>query len=208
MNKPKIFIGMAVYNRIVDVDIMSFCFQLAGQQKYQLLLETVSGPYIDSNKNHMVQDFLTTQCEWLYIWDTDVVIYDPDFFFKLIETANKFNAKVVSAPYFIKTNEADKYCVAHLDENNVLVNYKKGELDKPMLVDAVGAGSMLIHRSVVENMQAPYFQIVPNEVGGMEMPEDFFFCQKVREAGHNIAVDTRISTYHFAPASWVHEATN
>ena len=205
-NKPLVFIGMSVYNRIVDMDILNMCFQIAAERKVYPILETVSGPYIDSNRNRMVQDFLTTQAEWLFFWDTDVVITDSEFLLKMIETAKKLKAKVVAAPYLIK-NDKMEYCAVKLNEEDILINYKKGELDKPQLVDGVGAGSMLIHRSVFDKLEAPYFQIVPNEIGGKEMPEDFYFCAKIREAGFKIAVDTRITTYHFAPASWVHLGT-
>lgn len=197
---------MSVYNRVVDMDIMTMVYQLAAERKVQTIMETVSGPYIDSNRNRMVEDFLSTECEWLYFWDTDVVIVDTEFMLKMIETGEKLDAKVIAIPYKIK-NDKEEYCVVQLDEKGVLINYKEGELTEPRLVSAVGAGSTLIHRSVLEKMKPPYFQIVPNEVGGKEMPEDFYFCQKVRELGFNIAVDTRITTYHFAPAAWVHQGT-
>ena len=47
-------------------------------------------------------------------------------------------AKVVAAPYLIK-NDKMEYCAVKLNEEDILINYKKGELDKPQLVDGVGA---------------------------------------------------------------------
>jgi len=204
MEKPKIFLGFPVYNRMVDMEIMSMVFHIASLQKYQMMLEIMCGPYIDSNRNKMVEDFLKTDLEWLYFWDTDVVIQDPDFFDKLLETSEKMDAPVVAIPYVKKTDN-DEYVTLKLNPNGSMPNYKIGELDEPQIIIATGAGALLIHRDVLEEMTPPYFEINPSKEGGREMPEDYYFCLKVRDLGYKIALDTRIDTYHYGPASWVHK---
>lgn len=201
--KPKIFLGFPVYNRMVDMEIMAKVFHITALQKYEFLMEIMCGPYIDSNRNKMVEDFLKTDFEWLYFWDTDVVIQDPEFFDKLIETSEKFDAPVVAIPY-VKKNELDEYVTLKLEANGAMPNYKVGELSEPQLVVATGAGALMIHRSVLEEMNPPYFEINPSKEGGREMPEDYYFCLKVRDLGYKIALDTRIDTYHYGPAAWVH----
>ena len=202
--KPKIYIGIPVYNRVMDMEIASLLFHMASLQKYEMVLELVCSPYIDSARNMMVENFLKTDFEWIYFWDTDVVIKDPEFFDKLLETAEKFNAPVASATY-VKKNEKGEYVTLKLDGNQ-MPNYKVGELTEPQLITCTGAGSLLIHRSVLEEMKAPYFEINPKP-GGREMPEDYYFCLKVRDLGYNIALDTRIETYHYGPNAWVHHYT-
>lgn len=202
--KPSIYLAFSVYNRIVDMDIMAMCFKMMGSGKYKMAMETVSGPYIDSNRNRMAEDFLKSDCEWLYFWDTDVVIEDEDFLLKLIETSQKLNAPVVGAPYMLKGRD-HKYVVVR-QEDGILINYKEGELIEPLIVQGIGCGSMLIHRSVIEELKSPYFEIIP-KAGGLEAPEDYVFCDKVIKLGYQVACDPRVGTYHFAPAAWEHKAT-
>ena len=202
--KPKIFLGFPVYNRMVDMEILSLVFHIASLQKYEMMLEIMCGPYIDSNRNKMVEDFLKTDFEWLYFWDTDVVIQDPLFFDKLLETSEKMDAPVVSATY-VKKNDSDEYVTLKLNKDGGMPNFKVGELGEPQYVIATGAGSLMIHRSVLEEMKPPYFEINPSSIGGREMPEDYYFCLKVKDLGYKIALDTRIDTYHYGPAAWVHK---
>ena len=204
VEKPSIYLGFPVYNRMVDMEIMSKVFHIASLGKYKLMMELICSPYIDSARNLMVENFLKSDFEWLYFWDTDVVIQDTDFLDKLMETAIKFNAPVASATY-VKKNELGEYVTLKLDGNE-MPNYKLGELTEPQLITCTGAGALLIHRSVLEEMKSPYFEINPKP-GGREMPEDYYFCLKVRELGYNIALDTRIETHHYGPAAWVHKYT-
>jgi hypothetical protein len=90
-------------------------------------------------------------------------------------------------------------------EGNSYPNVKLGELSEPCYLPAVGAGALLIHRSVLEEMKPPYFEINPSKIGGREMPEDYYFCMKVGDLGYKIALDTRVDTYHYGPAAWVHK---
>ncbi len=201
MDKPSVYIGMPIYNRVVDFEIMTMLYQMAAEGNYRLMLDTISGPYIDTNRNRMIKHFLGTNFEWIYFWDTDVVVFDSKFLTKLIETSKKLNAPVVGMPYLIK-GAHNLYAVVSGNEEK-MVNYKVGELVEPQLVFAISGGSMLIHRSVLEEMEDPYFEINPL-AGGREMPEDFYLCNKAHKLGYNVAVDTRIDNYHFAPMAWVH----
>ena len=161
--KPKIFLGFPVYNRMVDMEIMSMVFHMTALQKYEMMVEIMCGPYIDSNRNKMVEDFLKTDYEWLYFWDTDVVIQDPLFFDKMLETSEKLEAPIVSLAY-VKKNEEGEYVHLKLNPDGGMPNYKLGEVGEPEHVICTGAGALLIHRSVLEEMTPPYFEINPSKL--------------------------------------------
>lgn len=58
-----------------------------------------------------------------------------------------------------------------------------------------GLGCALIHRSVFEKMSYPYFKWITYN-SGSQLSEDLFFCEKFKEIGIPIFVDTRVSCGH------------
>ena len=198
-----VYIGMCVYNRAMDMEITSLLFELARSGKYKMGIDFQSSVTVEASRNQIAKNFLTTDCEWLYFWDADVVIKDKEFLDKLIETSKNLNAPVVGAPYLLK-DVGDVYVIAN-QKGNLLINMKKGAIIKPMLVDALGCGSMLIHRSVLEDLEYPWFQTIECKNG--HITEDYNFCLKAKKSGYLVACDPRFDTYHYAPWYWKHESS-
>jgi len=63
-------------------------------------------------------------------------------------------------------------------------------------VDACGAGCMLIKKEVFEKLKKPYFQYIPAGEDTPRKGEDFFFSEKVKEAGFKIYADTSVVCHH------------
>jgi GT2 family glycosyltransferase len=55
----------------------------------------------------------------------------------------------------------------------------------------------MIRRRVFEKLDPPYFKYVYDEMGKLKLGQDFYFCQKAREAGFRIYVHTGILTSHY-----------
>jgi hypothetical protein len=67
--------------------------------------------------------------------------------------------------------------------------------DSPPLekVEFLPGGMMMIHREVYQTTAAPYYLIQYNPRFNLEIGEDYYFCEKVRSAGHEIWIDHELS---------------
>ena len=72
-------------------------------------------------------------------------------------------------------------------------DYKKDSLIE---VDSCGAGCMLIKAEIFKKLKLPYFWYIPKSEDKPRKGEDFYFCEKVKEAGYKIYCDTSILCKH------------
>lgn len=195
----KIFIGFPTYDRRLDIEILFSIVKLKGD--FQLMFDFHGSSIVQQGRNYLVERFLESDCEWLYFWDTDIVIHDDTFLDKLIETSKKLDAGIVGAAYRMKN--PDGYVIGGmLEADGKVHNLKSKEITEPRIVDAVGTGTMLIRRDVLETMPNPWFTFVDHP--GWVMPEDYNFCLKAAEYGFKTAMDPRIITLHYGQAPWAH----
>jgi len=201
----KVFIAFPVYQRQVDVETLISFGRLITETHNEYGVDFMSGSIITSARNYLVGKFLKSGFEWLYFWDSDIVIKDISFIDKLLETAQKLDAKIVGAPYRMKNND-NEYVAGNIvygPDQAIIVRKKVGELEEPLYVDCIGTGSMLIHRSVFEVLPEPWFTIIDQKDGDV-MPEDYNFCLNAKRKGIVTALDPRISTFHFGLSAWPH----
>ena len=197
----KVFFAFPCYDKKVDVEIMATMAQLPPLYPgFNFTIDFISTSLISTARNYLVNKFLATDCEWLYFWDSDVVIRDTSFLNKLLETAGSLNADIVGGAYRIKHNR-ELYAFGNYKDGK-LINFKVGELGQPMLVDTLATGAMMISRKVFEKVPAPWFSFIE----GVEetIPEDHHFCNLASAAGFRIAVDPRFETFHYGSGFWSH----
>lgn len=200
----KVYLAFPTYDKKVDIEILATAVQLpAVYPGTEFTIDFITGSLIASSRNYLVKRFLESDSEWLFFWDADVVIRDTSFLNKLLETARSLNADIVGGAYRIK-HDRELYAFGNYKDGK-LVNFKVGDLKRPMLVDTMATGAMLISRKVLEALPAPWFTIVDKP--DVTTPEDHYFCNSARAAGFSVAVDPRFATFHIGIASWAHVPT-
>lgn len=196
----KILIGVPTIDRRIDIDLFKTLINVERQNKYHLDFLFPVSSLLSRNRNMCAREALNY--DYLLFLDSDISINDPAFIDKMLETAYKFDAKIVCGAYRIR--EADlsyRYTLAY--ENGEKYDNLK-EIKQQCLVDAGGTGIMLIAKEVLQKMEEPWFTVVDGKDLHV-IPEDFNFCKKAKGLGFKIAADPRFITNHVGNYMWKHE---
>lgn len=161
----------------------------------------VAGPRIGENRNRMVDAFATTDFEWLWMVDADMV-FAPDALERLLATKHH----VVGG--LCRTSEGKPTMWRFTDglDTERVEAWDDGDIVE---VDATGTGCLLIHRSVLSRMKAKYASLesgaenpYPWFIDGLcsrkgdPLGEDTAFCVRARGLGIPIFVHTGVKVGH------------
>jgi hypothetical protein len=203
-----------------------FCDSLSGTQMYDrtrgnriwgtTMLET--GPRITEARSQIVDAFLHDErpCvngkhpDWLLMVDSDMV-WQPDAPFRLIESANRYEAKIMGG-LCIGGGHAGMfptlYQLSRLENGELspskLTDWPEGDVVK---VDATGAAFLLVHRDVYLKMAKDHFFLpdgtpephpwfIEGRRAGNQYGEDIGFCMRAKASGFDIYVDTSVEIGH------------
>lgn len=166
-------------------------------------------------RNQVVQQFLSTDGEWLLWCDSDMG-FSPADAYKLVASAHPTERPIVGGLCFASREVADDGMGGYRTKPTPTI-FQMGEhegVPRPMagnmypvnsLVRCVATGSafVVIHRSVFEAIGSGWYDRIADKAG--PMGEDVSFCLRATAAGFPIHVFTGARTTHFKP-QWVQEA--
>jgi hypothetical protein len=146
-----------------------------------------AGPLIAMARNMLVTRFLASDLEWLWFVDSDIV-FTTATLETLHEAADPGSRPVMTALYWVLAGGGTQAPAAYTagpdpDGNLLFSALKEWDPGAVTEVDGCGAGCLLIHRTVLEKLQAadggrPWWfrelTIGPKEVG-----EDLSFCARL-----------------------------
>ncbi len=166
----------AIQQGLADV-LMSF----SQQDKYNLIINYPSDRPITNNRNKIVQRFLTNkECDYLLMIDDDIV--PPKNILNLAD----FQKDIISPVCFIYQYDKGVWPV-------VLKRSREGTLnpiditEKQGLIecDAVGTGTIMLSRKVLEAIRFP-FQNEYDADGVKKWGLDLNFCEKAKKLGFKV----------------------
>ena len=168
------------------------------------------GGTIEIARNESVEGMLESGSEWLFFLDSDVIA-PPN----AIERLMSYGLPIVAGMYYMR---GPRQGVLHPccwkkkkegeegDTKEQYVPITEFGFGTLLEVDAVGAGCLLIHRSVLEKMKEKgikYFEYTSDHKGS-GMGEDFDFCHKVKQLGYKVMVDPTVMCEHLNITKVVH----
>jgi GT2 family glycosyltransferase len=165
------------------------------------------GPLVALGRNLLTTQFLGRDLEWLMMVDTDIV-FKKDAVSRLLASADPVERPIVSGLYYIfekgKKVPAVYANVAEEPGSIDLTPYDAPDEDIVAQAFAVGAGFLLVHRSVFEKIkdmsedQPSWFREIV--VDGRDFGEDISFCLRANVAGFPIHINTGVRVGHIKSA--------
>ncbi len=208
----KVYVALLNMGEVVTGLESSLYKWMQSKKGYQFFFQPRKEIPTDSNRNHIVADFLKTDMDYLAMFDCDTYpLLNP---FNMLDS----NKDVIGGAYFGWGKNGLRFHVYQKNKEKSLakIQYlqyppaKRGGLQK---VDAVGAGCMLIKRRVLEKIKKPFAYIYEPHIGRLKMSDDIAFCYRCQKAGFEVWVNWDHIASHFktvdllAVARLVMEAT-
>lgn len=166
-------------------------------------LPHVSGPRIAAGRNHLVESFLASPADWLFMVDDDMS-FDGDVIERFLKIADPVDRPIVGGLAFATGRDGMFPTLFRIHpESQVPVRITAWPLDEVVEVDATGGACLFIHRRVFEEMVEQYPQpwqwFQETSLAGATVGEDMTFCLRARALGFPILVDTSIKFGHVKP---------
>ncbi|MBN3036943.1 MAG: hypothetical protein JW834_00680 [Candidatus Diapherotrites archaeon] len=185
MTEKKLVVAVPHMGSLIPTKFMLSYLQMQKPCKNTIFVD-MSKP-LDMARNRLVASALQADATHVLFWDSDCV-FPGDSLVRLMER----DKPVAGGLYFEKTPNFLPVMYLHGDKFfSHIVEYPENELVK---VDAVGMGFTLVKREVLEKVGEPWFKWTQRD--GRTVGEDFFFCERVAEAGFDIFVDTGVKGRH------------
>ena len=141
----------------------------------------------------IAERFLKTNAEWLFWVDSDMA-FDENILCRMLSSVLS-NKGIQMLSGTARMGSGKRHPVLYrFDEERKIVPLLSWSPDDLFTVDIVGAFGSLIHRSVFESIEPPWFTYIPPGYGD---GDDVGFCKRVRNAGIEIWIDPTAIFGHF-----------
>ena len=200
----KVCIGM-VNNGTIDSLLALDLIQIAKKKdgRFAHMIQVGNVGLTTRSRNVVIKTFLeTTDSEWLLMIDSDERL-STDTWLKLIDAAHDKDRPIVSGLVFAAFfDNSDALCpiptIYRMDPEKGLQPIHDYPLDSIIEVDAVGTGCLLIHRSVLLDMQQKatpnqgkdWAWFVEGAIDGIYFGEDLLFSKRLKSMGYKIHAHT------------------
>lgn len=204
--KPKILIGLPTMGSLDTLLVIVILKWMAEAQQgaYNLsVYPSMSVQPVDNARNHIVEEFLKSDCTHLFFVDSDTIppanalkkllLQDKDIISGLTPIIeHDANRKNDSNGYYRKLNVVGM--------NDKFVEPYIGTIE----VKGAGGSCILIKREVFEKMEPPYYRFQYEDDNGKSVVigEDILFTIKAKKLGFKIWTDTSLICLHNKKIPW------
>jgi len=173
---------------------------------------------IDDARNGLAEAFLASDTEWMLWLDSDMT-FPKETLTELFKVAEEKNAKMVTGIYYQRRGEnlpvlwsrgeeTEHAGLSGVENQRAKVNKYVGAFafpnpnkKDPFKVHAAGFGCVLVHRSVFEVLDRPWFKFLPGVCS-----EDFYFFVNAKEAGFDLWATPNLDLGHIGDAPIITKA--
>lgn len=171
------------YGQVFDDYHAAFSRMDKGNYQY---FRAGSAPSVEDLRNGLVELALKTDCTHLLQLDTDMTPHP-----KTIPVMMDRDVDIIAALCF---KRYPPFSPVMMRGENIVTEWEESEL---LEVDRAGTGVMMVKTDVFRKMEQPWFNAI-RRGNFIAVGEDYNFCDKARELGYKIYVDTTIPAGHIS----------
>ena len=138
-------------------------------------------PWLPPARDEVFSLFMSWGVDWLMLFDATLT-FRADALFKLLESADPELRPIVGAHYYV-AGERGLFPVMFHESDGRLVQFERVPINETIRVAATGSSALLIHRTVFEKLDKPWF------VDGIG---DTGFTFRAHQAGIPVHVNTEV----------------
>ena len=213
-----VFVGFLAGNSLTTSfhkslrDVWFYDGAVGGNRLYRIGDGRAGPLQLPDGRNKICQAVLDSECEWLWMVDSDMG-FENDTLHRLLSVADPKERPVVGALCFsMREISPDGMGGMHTYPTPTLLMWQEHDdgisrftgpafgqngypVNSMIKIGATGAACLLIHRSVLERIGKEWFNQISCPDGSLE-GEDISFCHRCRDADIPIWVHTGIRTTH------------
>lgn len=214
MNK-KVSIAIPVADTVAAVTLQSMLALTAYASSNGIQVADIGVTHrvmVDDARNSLTETFLKSDTEWLLWLDSDMT-FPKETLVELFKVAEEKNSKMVTGIYYQRKNcylpvlwsrgdQTEHVGLSGLENRRAETNKYVGAFcfpnpnkTEPFKVHAAGFGCVLVHRSVFEVLDRPWFKFLPGVCS-----EDFYFFVNAKEAGFDLWATPNLELGHIGDA--------
>lgn len=162
------------------------------------VIHATHGKEIGQARNEIAENAIKAGAKYLWFLDDDVS--PPAHAAKaLISTLeNADNKTMVAAGIYCSKSNPTEPVVFRGDGHGPFWKWKVGDVFE---VASIGTGCMMINLEIFKHIEKPWFKTVDEaettSTPCIQITDDIYFCQKVRQAGFKILCDANVLTTHW-----------
>jgi hypothetical protein len=168
-----IFVATPAYKPTDEFAVSVFSFLSEASKKYDITYHSVWGKELVVAQNIIADRFLQSHSEWLLFLEDDHSGHTVAMLDDLMQSGHR----LVGIKYYSRWYP---YTLTALNSNYDMHIFSKGEYEEVALM---GFGMTLIHRSVFDVLDKPYFRLNDKTNGITTHATDKNFCDRLIEKG-------------------------
>ena len=141
------------------------------------------GYNVAENRNFSVAKAIKSDCTHILFSDDDMVYPDD-----ALERLLSHDKDAIGALYSVR-RLPPALVIEYNKESSVISDDEARKAMKIFRCDAIGTGFLLVKTDVFKKIKSPFFGYKWYDNGMVKMSTDWFFCEKLREAGIEIWAD-------------------
>lgn len=192
--KTKILLGIPT-NRLIQPQTVQSLLEMVKESEDEIVVKLATQGYtIAENRNYLATQALKEKCTHLMMIDDDM-IFPSNTLNRLLDHDVDFVGVVAHSRCLpplpvVTTFDQEEMSVA----DRLLGKYSFP--DVPFKVKGIGGGVVLIKTDLFNKIERPWFANENYDTGMTKVGEDYYFCNKVLNAGFDIWCDPTLKINH------------